>query len=181
MLQGCGWGREVVQLLHFGTEPEARSPLKTSVSLLPIAGDPTLAGRYIAPTSTYPHEVVMIFAPFVVARNPGDVVSLRLYFRRNLIDWRRWFFRNHRLRLRVGDGLDCEGLMNWPATQHFKLFIFGPGIRIGSIEDGGISTGRRRRGLIAVRRLKIATPLKWILGRGYLIPAATGPSTHEQR
>jgi hypothetical protein len=84
--QALGWSRVIDDLFFSFGHPEARHPLKTVGHFGPVAGNPTLSGRNIAPNAADPNEIVSFVVPGPVAWHPNDVISLRLIFWGDFLD-----------------------------------------------------------------------------------------------
>src|SRR5262249_2072193 len=80
-LDGFGRRRDVRHLLLILRGPEAADPAPAPVlRFFPEAGHPASAGRGLAPGPADPEELLLLCVPGPVARQPDDIVALRLLF-----------------------------------------------------------------------------------------------------
>src|SRR5690349_16994721 len=73
-------------VVHLRRSPESRRVHPGSVLLHPFPRLPRSAGRNIAPEAANPEEVVFVLVPLPVSRDPFDVLTVRLRFRRKFRD-----------------------------------------------------------------------------------------------
>src|SRR5262249_61415122 len=89
-LTPCLLGPCLVGLILAGVFcPIAGHPLPSTLYLIPAARDPASARRHGPVGSRYPKKIIPVAVPGPVARNPDDIVALRLLVGRDLVDRRR--------------------------------------------------------------------------------------------
>jgi hypothetical protein len=94
-----GGGRQKIQFVRTVLGPHARNPAEASIGFIPISGHPAPTWWNPAPQTADPDKVLPLVVPAPVARYPTDVVTLRLDFRRHLVDRFRRLSRHNLRRL----------------------------------------------------------------------------------
>ena len=102
--------------------PETRHPAITVAFCVPVAGHPASVWWNVAPDPADPDEIGLSVIPSPITRNPLNVVSFWLVFRRNFIDqfWR--CIEDQRRGLRISLVGRRERFMQWPASQDVQIF-----------------------------------------------------------
>jgi hypothetical protein len=139
--RGAGWTDlqrfwrgilHVLQTRRVCRSPETRHPLIASRDLLPVSGDPSLIGWDAAPNTADPDVLVTLVIPEPIARNPDDIVSLRLHIRWDLVNRLGGLVRYHDTRFRLDIDFFSKCLVDRPASQYIDIRIIGAGrLRFG--------------------------------------------------
>jgi len=114
---------DVLNFFLIGHHPGSRDPLILTVGFGPVARQPPLPRRDLAPHAADPDEVRAVVIPEPVAGQPLDVVASELLLGRNLGNQRRWLtIDDHPLHWFLVV-LFRVRLMDRPAQQLFSISV----------------------------------------------------------